>query len=573
VKKLSLFSILVTLLILSACQQATTPVVQYVANPIFNLPSGSFTNPIEVTITTATPGASIYYTTGNVPASLNATLYTGPLELSGPTTLRAIAAKDGMVVSGETECWYAYIPEGSANLISNGDFSAGKNLWILWLNGGAAATYAFTNGELSVALSTLGSSSGHIAVYLQQRFLVEQGQTYRFSFDAWADSARIIGTGIREDNRDLNADGSNFTNYSWREWNLTPTPTTYSLTFTMANPTDDRTRFVFNFGQALPSVHIDNVVLERILPEPVTIEDVPDPVLRSLFEEATGKPFDTITTFDLLALREIHGQGRGIADLTGIELCKGLLWLDIGDNTELTDISPITALQSLTQLFLVGNPIEDYSPIGSIPTLKKLLFSPADTSSLAWMTKTNLPKLKGLQLHSHHGLDYSEELIEILEDFSWSSLSIAFPMDDSQFAELFTRVLEPSASTLQYFNLWANPSQLTNDSIDNLSTLTNLLSIGIWSTQIVSLDFLTDLTNLKYLDLRGNIILTDLAPIKTLHESGGLQPDEEDPEIKVILTNLGMDLTADSSNRLIIDYLLDNDIIVEWEEGNIVEDL
>ena len=54
--------------------------------------------PFDVTVSTGTPDASIYYTTdGSEPSPTNGTLYTAPISISGTTTVRAIGTKPGFV--------------------------------------------------------------------------------------------------------------------------------------------------------------------------------------------------------------------------------------------------------------------------------------------------------------------------------------------------------------------------------------------------------------------------------------------------------------------------------------------
>ena len=70
--------------------------------PVFNPPGGSFGGAQSVSITTATNGASIRYTTdGSTPTETNGTLYIGPLVVPISTTLKAVAYTNvvGMVDS------------------------------------------------------------------------------------------------------------------------------------------------------------------------------------------------------------------------------------------------------------------------------------------------------------------------------------------------------------------------------------------------------------------------------------------------------------------------------------------
>jgi hypothetical protein len=71
--------------------------VTQVAAPSFSPPAGTYTSAQSVTITSATSGASIRYTTdGSTPTSTTGTLYSTPVSISVTTTLKAIAYKSGM---------------------------------------------------------------------------------------------------------------------------------------------------------------------------------------------------------------------------------------------------------------------------------------------------------------------------------------------------------------------------------------------------------------------------------------------------------------------------------------------
>ena len=70
-----------------------TPIVT-VAQPVFSPMGGTYVDQVEVTITTATEGAAIYYTTNGVDANEQSLVYDGPITLTETTTLKAIAVKD-----------------------------------------------------------------------------------------------------------------------------------------------------------------------------------------------------------------------------------------------------------------------------------------------------------------------------------------------------------------------------------------------------------------------------------------------------------------------------------------------
>ncbi|MCP3975068.1 MAG: hypothetical protein GY720_11320, partial [bacterium] len=68
----------------------------FVEDTVFDINRGFFTAAFDLTITTATPGATIRYTTdGSEPTETGGMVYTGPINISSTTVLRAAAFKSG----------------------------------------------------------------------------------------------------------------------------------------------------------------------------------------------------------------------------------------------------------------------------------------------------------------------------------------------------------------------------------------------------------------------------------------------------------------------------------------------
>ena len=63
--------------------------------PVFSPAGGTYSSPQTVTITSATEGAAIHYTTDGTEPNDNDTSYTGPITISATTTLKAVAIKEG----------------------------------------------------------------------------------------------------------------------------------------------------------------------------------------------------------------------------------------------------------------------------------------------------------------------------------------------------------------------------------------------------------------------------------------------------------------------------------------------
>ena len=72
-----------------------TPPQETVATPTFNPEAGTYPEPLSVTISCATEGATIYYTTDGSTPSESSTEYTTALSITETTTVKAIATKDG----------------------------------------------------------------------------------------------------------------------------------------------------------------------------------------------------------------------------------------------------------------------------------------------------------------------------------------------------------------------------------------------------------------------------------------------------------------------------------------------
>ena len=66
-----------------------------VGTPIFTPPAGPITNNTLVSLSTLTPGATIYYTTDGTTPTTSSLLYSGPLTLSGGITVRALGVASG----------------------------------------------------------------------------------------------------------------------------------------------------------------------------------------------------------------------------------------------------------------------------------------------------------------------------------------------------------------------------------------------------------------------------------------------------------------------------------------------
>ncbi|OJX90696.1 MAG: hypothetical protein BGP01_04790 [Paludibacter sp. 47-17] len=90
---------------------APAGVVTKVSTPNLNPGGGSFTAPLQVSISSATEGASIYYTLDGSEPDNTKTLYTAPIQVAATTTIKAIAYKTGLDASNVATATYSFPTE------------------------------------------------------------------------------------------------------------------------------------------------------------------------------------------------------------------------------------------------------------------------------------------------------------------------------------------------------------------------------------------------------------------------------------------------------------------------------
>ena len=132
-----------------------TAVMETVETPEFSVASGAVNSGTEVTITCATEGAKIYYTTDGTEPTAESTEYTAAISVTPPMTLKAIAVKDGMNDSAVASASYTIkgtvaSPEFS---LASGEVDSGTEVTITCATEGAKIYYT-TDGSEPTASST-----------------------------------------------------------------------------------------------------------------------------------------------------------------------------------------------------------------------------------------------------------------------------------------------------------------------------------------------------------------------------------------------------------------------------------
>ena len=105
---------------------ATFTELAHVANPSFTPAEGSYITAQEVTIACATEGATIYYTLDGTDPTTESTVYAEAFTVSATTTVKALAAKEGMNNSDVTSATYTIIEQmtmAEARALANNEYA------------------------------------------------------------------------------------------------------------------------------------------------------------------------------------------------------------------------------------------------------------------------------------------------------------------------------------------------------------------------------------------------------------------------------------------------------------------
>jgi N-acetylneuraminic acid mutarotase len=126
------------------------------ATPNFTPAAGTFTSAQSVTITDATAGATIYYTTNGTTPTASSTEYTGAIAVSATETIEAVAVASGYANSPVASATYTInLPAAATPVISPaaGTYTSAQSVTITDSTAGATIYYT-TNGTTPTSSST-----------------------------------------------------------------------------------------------------------------------------------------------------------------------------------------------------------------------------------------------------------------------------------------------------------------------------------------------------------------------------------------------------------------------------------
>jgi len=125
------------------------------ATPVFSLAAGTYIAAQSVTITDATAGATIYYTTNGTAPTAASTKYTGAISVAATETIEAIAVATGHTNSAIASAKYTIVLTVATPVFSvkAGTYESVQTVAITDTTAGAAIYYT-TNGTAPTTAST-----------------------------------------------------------------------------------------------------------------------------------------------------------------------------------------------------------------------------------------------------------------------------------------------------------------------------------------------------------------------------------------------------------------------------------
>lgn len=147
-------------MVASGVASADYVILNAVATPSFDPSGGTFTGSKSVTISCATSGASIIYTTnGTTPSAVNGTSYSGAITVASSITLRAIATKSGMNDSGVSTTNFVIKTQPPASNPAEGTYSSAQSVTLSTSTSGASIRFTTDGSTPSKTAGTLYSGA------------------------------------------------------------------------------------------------------------------------------------------------------------------------------------------------------------------------------------------------------------------------------------------------------------------------------------------------------------------------------------------------------------------------------
>ncbi|ELK3068464.1 InlB B-repeat-containing protein, partial [Listeria monocytogenes] len=183
-----------------------------------------------------------------------------------------------------------------------------------------------------------------------------------------------------------------------------------------------------------------------------------------------------------------------------IEYLTNLEYLNLNGN-QITDISPLSNLVKLTNLYIGTNKITDISALQNLTNLRELYLNEDNISDISPLA--NLTKMYSLNLGANHNLS------------DLSPLSNMTGLNYLTVTESKVKDVTPIANLTDLYSLSLNYNQI--EDISPLASLTSLHYFTAYVNQITDITPVANMTRLNSLKI-GNNKITDLSPLANLSQ-------------------------------------------------------
>jgi hypothetical protein len=238
--------------------------------PVITPGTENYSGTVSVTITDATAGASIYYTTDGSAATTSSTLYTGPITVSSTQTINAVASASGLLVSAQSSATYTNVSQAAAVTFSlpTGTYGSAQSVTLTDSTPNATIYYTLdgstptTSSTVYTSAITVGATETITAVanapglgfgpVISQTYTIQLGATgisYGQGFAASTGQVILNGAAQLNDSRLQLTDGG--TGQAATAWYKTPVNIqtfTNDFTFQLSNPVADGITFAIQNG-------------------------------------------------------------------------------------------------------------------------------------------------------------------------------------------------------------------------------------------------------------------------------------------------------------------------------------
>ena len=292
---------------------------------------------------------------------------------------------------------------------------------------------------------------------------------------------------------------------------------------------------IINLGALyhLVIAHGGTTTIDVTVPGAVMIsDDALAAVVRVALRIAPGDP---ILPDAMARLTRLTASRKGITSLSGLDQAGLLEILDVGQNNEISDLTPLSGLTNLKVLDLADNNITAISALSGLTTLQTLDLRNNDVTNTARLS--TMTHLKNLYVRGNANLESPKQLVKLTE--AGTRVDITLPRPVTFRDEYLAAQLREALNSLPDLNL-------QNDDLifpEDMEMLTTFTASG---QDIVNLTGLETATKLTGLTLNGNEIasLTPLARLEAL-ETLDLADNENISSISALarltaLTNLNL---------------------------------